>query len=278
MNMHQLSVLMSAGLIAMAVFLLMQIDPRMPHLERPALTSAQRVSFVAMEVPEIRSFEHYYGGEKQAWRHKNPFVPFKVREAERQALQRETDRRPQVAQRPPVKLPEPPVAYDKPVIEPIEPVAVPALPGSAAQPPRVVAIVDGLDTLVLRVRKGEEEREMAPGDAIAGWTLEGVRDGAAWFIDPDGAEHRFPIGEGSSGVTVIAGGASAGAGNGPVDAPRDDPGAGSTDPRVQSLLRLLDASPKKEQLLRRFPNLRQRIRRNPQAVIDLLRENPDLLR
>jgi hypothetical protein len=179
-----------------------------PELIDPGQPTWKGADIVQMKaaVPEIAPFEHFYVN------HDNPFVPHHLRVAERDNI---NPNRPRVAQAPPrpvqIPPPKPPVV----VAEPEKPkLVLPRLTRPPTNAPIVYGLLvnDGQELLIVRMPDGKESKNLKPGDKIADWTLVSIDSGnLATFLDPQGIEHRFAIGQGDlavaqgGGATLVPG-------------------------------------------------------------------------
>ena len=179
-----------------------------PELVDPGQPTWKGADIVHMKaaVPEISPFEHFYVN------HDNPFVPHNLRVAERDIY---NPNRPRVAQTPPpppqqvVKVlpPRTPVQ----VVEPEKPkLVLPKLTRPPTNAPIVYGLLvnDGQELVIVRMPDAKESMNLKPGDKIGGWTLISIDSGnLATFLDPQGIEHRFAIGQGDLAVAQSEGAA-----------------------------------------------------------------------
>lgn len=168
-----------------------------PELVDPGQPTWKGSDIVRMKavVPEISPFEQFYVN------HDNPFVPHNLRVAERGTYDPRT--RP-VAQTPPrpvqIPPPKPPVV----VVEQEKPkLVLPKLTRAPTNAPIAYGLLvsDGEEVVIVRMPDAKEPQNLKPGDKIAGWTLVSIDSGnLATFLDPQGIEHRFAIGQGDLAV------------------------------------------------------------------------------
>jgi hypothetical protein len=159
-------------------------------------------------VPEIEPFTAFYVNDD------NPFVPYNLRLAERNSIER-ARLGPRTAQ-PPPKPPNvrPPLREAVVVVEPPKPkLVLPKLVPAGNDAPTCFGLVtvDGQEALLVRMPGASEPIRLTAGGAAGGWTLVSIDNGnLATFTDPAGIEQRFAIGEGNLTVAQDAG-AGAGA-------------------------------------------------------------------
>lgn len=180
-------------------------------------------------VPEIAPFEHFYVN------HDNPFVPHQLRTVERDRYSPE--RRRTITTPPPRPVPMPPPKAAVTVIEPPKPqLVLPKLSAPAANAPVVYGMVmsDGQETVIVRMPGSNDAVNLKPGDKIANWTLVSIDSGnLTTFIDPQGLEHRFAIGQGNLAVAHGPEEPAKGPGKGGAPAPKQPaPGAPGNRPPV----------------------------------------------
>ncbi|MFW5750011.1 MAG: hypothetical protein ACOCZK_00035 [Planctomycetota bacterium] len=207
MNAAQSTPLFALALLAGAGALVMASQVPEVSLGPPSTTIATRVVDLEVRLEPIRSFPHYYGGEKDGWRDRNPFLPWleqqqEIDEIARQESDGEGQRRPEpVPQR--QQKPPPP----EPVFDFVE------LDEDVASRPRVMGMTGGGERSSFLVTYGNtHKKRMQVGERIAGWTLKGVMGQFAVFVDPDGSAHRLIIGTEPGTATEVRGD-SAGSGS-----------------------------------------------------------------
>lgn len=150
-------------------------------------------------VPQIADFTEFYTNDE------NPFVPLNERIAEREWPNR--DQRTKLPT--PIFIPPPSEAVV--VIVPNPPVLIfPQLVPAPSNAPLTYGLVsvDGHEAVIVRMPGATEPVTLKPGDKVVGWTLVSIDEvNFATFLDPDGMEQRFVIGEGD--LAVINSNASA---------------------------------------------------------------------
>jgi hypothetical protein len=176
-----------------------------PELVDPGQPTWKGADIVQLQaaVPEIAPFDHFYVN------HDNPFVPHAQRIAERGVYDPRT--RP-VAQVPPrpvqIPPPKPPII----VQEPEKPkLVLPKLTAAPSNAPIAYGLLvsDGEEVVIVRMPDSQAPVNLKPGGKIAGWTLVSIDSGnLATFLDPQGVEHRFAIGQGDLVVAQDAKGSS----------------------------------------------------------------------
>jgi hypothetical protein len=175
-----------------------------PELIDPGQPTWKGADIVRMKaaVPEISPFEHFYVN------HDNPFVPHNLRVAETGTYDPRT--RP-VAQTPPRPVPIPPPKAPVIVSEPEKPkLVLPKLTRAPTNAPIAYGLLvsDGEEVVIVRMPGVNAPVNLKPGDKIAEpgnknaeWTLLSIDSGnLATFLDPNGIEHRFAIGQGDLAV------------------------------------------------------------------------------
>ncbi|MDA3959756.1 MAG: hypothetical protein PF961_03125 [Planctomycetota bacterium] len=278
MNPHQLPVVLALVAVAGASFLLFQVDRSMPRVEPPAVGSADAVKDVALDVPPIEEFAHYYGSEADAWQDLNPFVPAAARKRERDQLVRQRQRdkgqsdQTVATQRPP-DLPPPPKPQ-APIKRPA-PKAFPSLGEASTVVPRVVGYLTGPGHRTLKVQFGPDGdvMTMQPGESHGAWTFVAVEDGNAVFTDEAGARHSFFISNPVAGTTTLSGtdylearqtgggsGGAPGGMGGSMDGANLDPAA---------ILKQIEGDPRGAAMLRSNPRIRQMIEKDPAKALSL---------
>ncbi|MBA3700360.1 MAG: hypothetical protein H0W78_16055 [Planctomycetes bacterium] len=174
-----------------------------PELADPGQPTWKGADIVRVQaaVPEIALFDHFYVN------HDNPFVPHAQRLAERGVYDPRT--RP-VAVPPPRPLQIPPPKPPVVVKEPEKPqLVLPKLTKapSSAPVPYGLLVSDGEEVVIVRMPGANEPMNLKPGGQIGGWTLLSIDSGnLATFLDPQGIEHRFAIGQGDLVVAQDASG------------------------------------------------------------------------
>lgn len=171
-----------------------------PELIDPGQPTWKGADIVRMKaaVPEIAPFEHFYVN------HDNPFVPHNLRGPEGIRLD------PKGSRPSPPPPPPPQIARIQPPRAPVEVVEPPkpqlVLP-KLTRPPTNAPIVYGMlvsngeELLIVRMPDGKDAVNLKPGAKIAGWTLVSIDSGnLATFLDPQGVEQRFAIGQGDLAV------------------------------------------------------------------------------
>jgi hypothetical protein len=148
-------------------------------------------------VPEIAPFDHFHVN------YENPFVPQHLRGSEA----RRTDPSLRVVeprQPPPRPVQMPPPKAPVVVVEPPRPqLVLPALSAPSANAPVVYGMLmsDGQEMVIVRMSGSNDAVNLKPGDKIAGWTLVSIDSGnLTTFLDPQGLEQRFAIGQGNLAV------------------------------------------------------------------------------
>lgn len=166
-----------------------------PELADPGQPTWKGADIVRVQaaVPEIARFDHFYVN------HDNPFVPHAQRVAERGVYDPRT--RP-VAQTPPrpvqIPPPKPPIIVSDPPKPQLVLPKVTKAPSNNAPVPYGLLISDGEEVVIVRMPGVAEPKNLKPGDKIAEWTLVSIDSGnLATFLDPQGIEHQFPIGQGN---------------------------------------------------------------------------------
>ena len=146
-------------------------------------------------VPQIADFIEFYTNDE------NPFVPLNYRIAEREWTN--PDRRPGRAL--PSSNPIPPPKDSVTVIVPNPPVLIfPHLVPAPSNAPLTYGLVsvDGHEAVIVRMPGASDPITLKPGEKVSGWTLVSIDEvNFATFVDPDGMEQRFVIGEGDLAVT-----------------------------------------------------------------------------
>ncbi len=172
-----------------------------PELVDPGQPSWKGADIVRLKaaVPEISPFEHFYVN------HDNPFVPHNLRGPESISLDPNKPRRSPTPPPPPQQIvkvvpPREPVK----VVEPEKPkLVLPKLTRPAINAPIAYGMLvsDGEELAIVRMPGAKEPQNMKPGDQIAGWTLVSIDSGnLVTFLDPQGVEQRFAIGQGDLAV------------------------------------------------------------------------------
>ncbi len=200
MNVAQSTPLFALAFLAGAGALVMASQVPQITLGPPSTTIATRVVDLEVRLDPIRPFPHYYGGEEDQWRNRNPFLPWlkqqqEIEEIARQDAGGDGQRRPDPV---PPSQPEPP---------PPEPELVIAeLGDEVASRPRVVGMTGGGERSSFLVTYGStHKKRMQPGEYIAGWKLQGAAGQYALFTDPDGSTHRLIIGTEPGTATEVRG-------------------------------------------------------------------------
>ena len=157
-------------------------------------------------MPKIADLNHFYVN------HDNPFVPHNLRVAERDIYNPNRPRGGQTPPPPPQQVvrvlpPRDPVK----VVEPTKPLLVlPKLTRPPINAPIAYGLLvkDGQELVIVRMPDAKESMNLKPGDKIGGWTLISIDSGnLATFLDPQGIEHRFAIGQGDLAVAQSEGAA-----------------------------------------------------------------------
>lgn len=154
-------------------------------------------------VPQIADFVDFYTNNE------NPFVPLNDRIAEREWNSDGRSGRP--GRLPPSPNSIPPPKDPVTVIVPNTPVLVlPQLVPAPSNAPLTYGLisVDGQEAVIVRMPGAAEPITLKPSEKVSGWTLVSIDEGNfATFINPEGIEQRFVIGEGD--LAVINSNASA---------------------------------------------------------------------
>lgn len=172
-----------------------------PELVDPGQPTWKGADIIQLQaaIPEIARFDHFYVN------HDNPFVPHAQRVAERGSYDPRT--RP-VAQVPPRPVQIPPPKAPVVVVEQEKPkLVLPRLTPAPSNAPITYGLLvsDGEEVVIVRMPDGKDAVNLKPGEKIAGWTLVSIDNGnLATFIDPQGVEHRFAIGQGDLVVAQSA--------------------------------------------------------------------------
>ena len=147
-------------------------------------------------VPQIADFKEFYTNNE------NPFVPLNERIIERDWTNPD-HRRPKDPP-PPPPIQTLPIRGSVVVKDPVPPVLVlPTLVPAPSNAPLTYGLVsvDGHEAVIVRMPGAPEPTTLKPGDKTGGWTLVSIDEGNfATFIDPDGIEQRFVIGEGDLAI------------------------------------------------------------------------------
>ena len=175
-----------------------------PELIDPGQPTWKGADIVRMQaaVPEISPFEHFYVN------HDNPFVPYNLRVAEARTYNPKT----RVPQVPPRPVPIPPPRAPVVVVEQEKPkLVLPRLTREPINAPIAYGLLasDGEQVLIARMSGDQKPVNLKPGDQLSGWTLISIDSGnLATFLDPQGIEHRFAIGQGDLAVAQDTGDAA----------------------------------------------------------------------
>ena len=147
-------------------------------------------------VPKIADFTEFYQNDE------NPFVPSDARKIEGDRIRESRFPRPPPTPMP-IPPPQPPVIVRVPVQPPPPVLVLPTLVPAPSNAPLTYGLVsvDGHEAVIVRMPGATEPTTLKPGDKTGGWTLVSIDEGNfATFIDPDGIEQRFVIGEGDLAV------------------------------------------------------------------------------
>lgn len=217
-------------------------------------------------VPKIADFAEFYKNDE------NPFVPLNERIVERDWTNPDR-RRPDRQLPPPVPIPPPrdPVIVKVPLPPPV--LVLPTLVPAPSNAPLTYGLVsvDGHDAVIVRMPGATEPTTLKPDDKAAGWTLVSIDEGNfATFIDPDGVEQRFVIGEGDLAVinsnAPVSGATKEPVGSAPGGrgVPKPPKPAG-TSPRPASKPGTIDGPiPKPPMREERRPPPKEALQKNPQ--------------
>jgi hypothetical protein len=150
-------------------------------------------------VPQIADFKEFYTNNQ------NPFVPLNDRgpEDEAQDPDNRRRRRDPPPTPPPIPPPREPVIVKVPDPPPPRVLVLPTLVPAPSNAPLTYGLVsiDGNDAVIVRMPGATEPTTLKPGNKAGGWTLVSIDEGNfATFVDPDGVEQRFVIGEGDLAV------------------------------------------------------------------------------
>ncbi|HYE08043.1 MAG TPA: hypothetical protein VEL07_21170 [Planctomycetota bacterium] len=182
-----------------------------PILLDPPRTDSDAVVPLVASTPVIPPFEAFHVNNL------NPFVPFAVREAERQKIENPT---------PPQPEPEIPTRPPAPELPP-EPLRLPILTRARDPVPECIGLHShhrsGRRALQVRMRAGEAASAVAVGDTADGWRLDAIDGTTARWTSPAGEQRAFVIAPASRNPG-IGGGSGAAV---EVDARPED---GATDP------------------------------------------------
>ena len=218
-------------------------------------------------VPKIADFTEFYQNDE------NPFVPSDARKIEGDWI-----REGRFPRNPPAPSIAPPPRDSVIVRVPVQPpppvLVLPTLIPAPSNAPLTYGLVsvDGHEAVIVRMPGATEPTTLMPGNKAAGWTLVSIDEGNfATFIDPDGIEQRFVIGEGD--LAVINSNATAGATKepmGPVPGGQGvpkPPKPGGTSPRPASKPGTIDGPiPKPPMREERRPPSKEAPQKNPQKV------------
>ncbi len=161
------------------------IDPGQPTWKGADIVRLQAA------VPEIADFGEFYTNNY------NPFVPLPARrdEDERFKPTRRVDPTPPRPEKTMLPLKPPVEIVDRPRPELVFPKLTPA-PSNAPVAYGLV-MVDGEETVIVRMPDAAQSITMKAGTKVGGWTLVSIDNGnLATFLDPQGVEQRFAIGLG----------------------------------------------------------------------------------
>jgi hypothetical protein len=230
LDLQPLAAGVSALLLVAAMGWWMLSTPELVDPGQPTWKGSDIVRLKAA-VPEIAPFETFYVN------HDNPFVPHQQRMVERDRYNPE--RRRAMVQTPPRPAPIPPPKAPVAVIEPPKPqLVLPKLSQPAANAPVVYGMVvsNGQEMVIVRMSGSNDAVNLKPGDRLAGWTLVSIDSGnLTTFLDPQGLEQRFAIGQGNLAVAHDAEetgkGVTGGKGEG-QGAPKPPPGTPANRPPV----------------------------------------------
>jgi hypothetical protein len=167
-----------AGAISWAVL----TDPEMPIAPRPGWGGGPLVEMTA-SLPPIGPWEQFYDTGKDA----NPFIPWRDRVIEQEAVRPSAKPRDMLPPRPPPGLPKeippPKLTYSK-------------LPASATDAPRIKGVVGrGESVTVLVERPGVPGMQnLKPGEKAGRWTLISADGQMASFSDDTGRVFEFLVG------------------------------------------------------------------------------------
>ncbi len=194
MNPQALCFLVALSLAALAAVWrgLAQDEPI--ALDAPTTDSAAVVPLIAT-TPIIPPFAHFDVNNL------NPFVPFAVREAERQRIENPTPPAPppEIIQRPP-----------EPELPP-EPLRLPVLSRAKDPVPECVGLIahaSGRRALLVRMRPGEPPGSLTVGEDVDGWRLDAIDGTTARWTSPAGDQRAFVIAPTSRNVASDGGGGS----------------------------------------------------------------------
>jgi hypothetical protein len=183
------AILLIASIVWWLASVPQSIDPGQPTWEGADIVRLNAA------VPQIADFTEFYTNNE------NPFVPLNDRIAEREWTN--PDRRP--GRSLPSPNPIPPPKDSVIVIVPNPPVLIfPQLVPAPSNAPLTYGLVsvDGHEAVIVRMPGATEPVTLKPGDKVVGWTLVSIDEvNFATFLDPDGMEQRFVIGEGDLAVT-----------------------------------------------------------------------------
>lgn len=278
MNVHMLTSGVGLMLLGGSVYYAASIDTLVPAVGEPKLQPKERVTSLALDVPNIADFARYYGeeGRDDAWRDMNPFVPWADRIAERDRRKKKDHRskNPEVA----TVLPPPPERKPEPKIT--MPVWIePKIGDTPDGFPRLVSVVAAGEDVRLRVRFGKQGDvvPMQVGGQSNGWTLESIVDSVAMFRNVDGV--LFPAKLAVTGQMELsaAGGTSGGTtiptagGDTTSPTPTTAAGGDANARMAQMILQQMEATPQGRAALKKFPNLRERILKDPNGALEFIK-------
>jgi len=231
-----------------------------PELIDPGQPTWKGADIVRMKaaMPEIARFDHFYVN------HDNPFVPHNLRGPEGISLDPNKPRRSQTPPPPPLVKVQPPRAPVVVVEQEKPKLVLPKLIRPPANAPIVYGLLvsDGDEVVIVRMPDAKEAVNLKPGDKIVGWTLVSIDNGnLATFLDPQGVEQRFSIGQGDlavaqSGSEAVAPGKDAAAGdktNGGRGMVPKVPGPGGPTTRPPGVDGPIPRPPPREERKRREP-------------------------
>jgi hypothetical protein len=181
------AILLIASIVWWLASVPQSIDPGQPTWEGADIVRLNAA------VPQIADFTEFYTNNE------NPFVPLNDRIAEREWPNR--DQRTKL----PTSIFIPPPSEAVIVIVPNPPVLIfPQLVPAPSNAPLTYGLVsvDGHEAVIVRMPGATDPITLKPGEKVSGWTLVSIDEvNFATFLDPDGMEQRFVIGEGDLAVT-----------------------------------------------------------------------------
>jgi hypothetical protein len=166
------------------------------------------VEALVVELPPIFDFDYYYGREGDQWKDLNPFVPIEVREIEKRQLENKEKppRQTGSGQGNVVVIEEPPPVEITITIPDFEP---PLLADTQkVQVPEVLGRVGMNGATYLLVRYEGKTWRLTFGEQVDRWTLKGIEQGEAVFLDDFGEQWRVRIGRSDEPVVNRLGSSS----------------------------------------------------------------------